>query len=144
MGWLGAAAPHRVAARRASAGAAFAYAMALSLGDLGVVTLFGSDALVTLPALLYEKLGAYRVGEADGVAALLSRTRPGCSFSSPIGSGRSMLVLDDLTIRLATGWAAMICRSRRRPRRRWSARPAAASRLCSTPSPASSGPKAAR
>ncbi len=35
-----------------SAGAAFACAAALSLGDLGVVALFGSDALVTLPALL--------------------------------------------------------------------------------------------
>ena len=55
-----------------SAGAAFAYAAALSLGDLGVVALFGSDALVTLPALLYERLGAYRVGEAAGVAALLA------------------------------------------------------------------------
>jgi thiamine transport system permease protein len=52
--------------------AAFAYGMALSLGDLGVVTLFGSPTLVTLPALLYEKLGAYRLGEAEGVAALLS------------------------------------------------------------------------
>jgi thiamine transport system permease protein len=55
-----------------SAGAAFAYAMALSLGDLGVVTLFGSDSLVTLPALLYEKLGAYRVEDAAGVAAILT------------------------------------------------------------------------
>ncbi|MDQ0470869.1 ABC transporter permease subunit [Labrys wisconsinensis] len=55
-----------------SAGAAFAYAAALSLGDLGVVTLFGSDALVTLPALLYEKLGAYRIADAEGVAALLA------------------------------------------------------------------------
>ena len=41
-------------------------------GDLGVVTLFGSDALVTLPALLYEKLGAYRLADAEGVAALLA------------------------------------------------------------------------
>jgi thiamine transport system permease protein len=55
-----------------SAGAAFAYALALSLGDLGVVTLFGSEGLVTLPALLYERLGAYRIGEAEGVAALLA------------------------------------------------------------------------
>jgi thiamine transport system permease protein len=37
-----------------------------------VVTLFGSDALMTLPALLYEKLGAYRLAEAEGIAALLS------------------------------------------------------------------------
>ncbi|WP_448953189.1 ABC transporter permease subunit [Labrys neptuniae] len=55
-----------------SATAAFALAMALSLGDLGVVALFGSQSLVTLPALLYAKLGSYRVAEADGIAALLA------------------------------------------------------------------------
>jgi thiamine transport system permease protein len=57
---------------RAAAGSAFAYAAALSLGDLGVVTLFGSDALVTLPALLYERLGAYRLSDAESIAAILS------------------------------------------------------------------------
>jgi thiamine transport system permease protein len=55
-----------------SATAAFAFAMALSLGDLGVVALFGSQGLVTLPALLYAKLGSYRIEEADGIAALLA------------------------------------------------------------------------
>ncbi|OCC04547.1 hypothetical protein BA190_12615 [Labrys sp. WJW] len=55
-----------------SATAGFALAMALSLGDLGVVALFGSQSLVTLPALLYAKLGSYRVAEADGIAALLA------------------------------------------------------------------------
>jgi len=54
------------------AGAAFAFAMALSLGDLGVVALFGSSSLVTLPALLYARLGAYRMAEAQGIAALLA------------------------------------------------------------------------
>jgi thiamine transport system permease protein len=46
--------------------------MALSLGDLGVVALFGSQSLVTLPALLYARLGAYRMEEAEGIAALLA------------------------------------------------------------------------
>jgi thiamine transport system permease protein len=55
-----------------SATAAFAFAMALSLGDLGVVALFGSQGLVTLPSLLYAKLGSYRIEEADGIAALLA------------------------------------------------------------------------
>ncbi|MDQ0394241.1 ABC transporter permease subunit [Labrys monachus] len=55
-----------------SAAAAFAFAMALSLGDLGVVALFGSEGLVTLPSLLYAKLGSYRIAEADGIAALLA------------------------------------------------------------------------
>jgi thiamine transport system permease protein len=55
-----------------SATAAFAFAMALSLGDLGAIALFGSQGLVTLPSLLYAKLGSYRISEADGIAALLA------------------------------------------------------------------------
>jgi thiamine transport system permease protein len=33
----------------------FAFALALSLGDLGAIALFGSDRIVTLPWLLYQK-----------------------------------------------------------------------------------------
>lgn len=54
------------------AAAGFATAMALSLGDLGVVALFGSSSLTTLPALLYQKLGAYRLADAESIAALLA------------------------------------------------------------------------
>ena len=32
----------------------------LSLGDFGVVALFGSQDFLTLPYLLYQKLGSYR------------------------------------------------------------------------------------
>ena len=47
------------------------FAMALSLGDLGAVALFGSGNLVTLPWLVYSRLGSYRSNDADGFALLL-------------------------------------------------------------------------
>ena len=40
----------------------------MSLGDLGVIALFGSQDFVTLPWLLYQKMGSYRTAEAAGVA----------------------------------------------------------------------------
>ncbi|WP_046864418.1 ABC transporter permease subunit [Microvirga massiliensis] len=51
--------------------AAFAMAMALSFGDFGVVALFGGGELRTLPYLLYERLGAYRLDEASAIGLLL-------------------------------------------------------------------------
>ena len=50
---------------------ALSFAMALSLGDLGAVALFGSDQLVTLPWLVYGKLGSYRTNDANGFALIL-------------------------------------------------------------------------
>ena len=52
--------------------AALAVATALSLGDLGVAAFFGSGEVLTLPLLLYQRMGAYRVGEAASVAFLLA------------------------------------------------------------------------
>jgi len=49
----------------------FVFAVALSLGDLGAIALFGSDRIVTLPWLLYQKLGSYRTSDAAGLALLL-------------------------------------------------------------------------
>ncbi|HEY6632169.1 MAG TPA: thiamine/thiamine pyrophosphate ABC transporter permease [Rhizobiaceae bacterium] len=49
----------------------FAFAMALSLGDLGVIALFGSDSVQTLPYLLLARLGSYRTDDAAGLALLL-------------------------------------------------------------------------
>ncbi len=43
-------------------------AFCMSLGDLGVIALFGSQDFVTLPWLLYQKMGSYRTAEAAGVA----------------------------------------------------------------------------
>ncbi|MGV1758786.1 thiamine/thiamine pyrophosphate ABC transporter permease ThiP [Rhizobium sp. A22-96] len=50
---------------------ALSFAMALSLGDLGAVALFGSSSLMTLPWLVYSKLGSYRTNDADGYALIL-------------------------------------------------------------------------
>lgn len=52
-------------------GVAFAFAMALSLGDLGTIALFGSDALQTLPYLLLQRMGSYRTFDAAGLALIL-------------------------------------------------------------------------
>ena len=48
-----------------------AFSMALSLGDLGVIALFGSDSVQTLPYLLLAKIGSYRTDDAAGLALLL-------------------------------------------------------------------------
>src|SRR5690606_29756779 len=50
---------------------AFAFAMALSLGDLGVIALFGSDQVKTLPYLLLEPMGSYRTADAGGLGLFL-------------------------------------------------------------------------
>jgi thiamine transport system permease protein len=50
----------------------FAFAMALSLGDLGVIALFGSDAVQTLPYLLLGRMASYRTADAAGIALLLA------------------------------------------------------------------------
>ncbi len=49
----------------------FSFSMALSLGDLGAVALFGSENLTTLPYLIYSRMGSYRSDDADGFAFLL-------------------------------------------------------------------------
>ncbi|MBX3583516.1 MAG: thiamine/thiamine pyrophosphate ABC transporter permease [Rhizobiaceae bacterium] len=48
-----------------------AFSMALSLGDLGVIALFGSDSVQTLPFLLLARIGSYRTDDAAGLALLL-------------------------------------------------------------------------
>ena len=50
---------------------AFVFAMALSLGDLGVIALFGSETVQTLPYLLLARMGSYRTKDAAGLALLL-------------------------------------------------------------------------
>lgn len=49
----------------------FVFAMALSLGDLGVIALFGSDNVQTLPYLVLARMGSYRTADASGLALLL-------------------------------------------------------------------------
>ena len=46
-------------------------AAALSMGDLGVITLFAGEAEQTLPLAMYRLMGAYRMEAAAGAALLL-------------------------------------------------------------------------
>ncbi|WP_338040717.1 thiamine/thiamine pyrophosphate ABC transporter permease [Marinomonas ostreistagni] len=48
-----------------------AYAVLISLGDLGVVALFGSKGLETLPLYLYQLIGSYRVDQGACAAVVL-------------------------------------------------------------------------
>jgi thiamine transport system permease protein len=57
--------------RRRALLAAFAIAMALSLGDLGVIALFGNDGVQNLPALLFARMASYRGHDAAGIALYL-------------------------------------------------------------------------
>ena len=47
-------------------------AAALSMGDLGVIVLFGSGEIATLPLKIYQLMGSYRLDEALASALLLS------------------------------------------------------------------------
>lgn len=49
----------------------FVFAMALSMGDLGTIALFGSDTVQTLPYLLLQRMGSYRTSDAAGLALIL-------------------------------------------------------------------------
>jgi thiamine transport system permease protein len=51
--------------------AALALSAAFSLGDFGVIALFGGGDLKTLPSLLGQRLGSYRTDEAAALALLL-------------------------------------------------------------------------
>ncbi len=56
---------------RKPVGFALALAATLSMGDMGVIALFGTQDLSTLPLLIYRLFGAYRMQEAAVVAMLL-------------------------------------------------------------------------
>ena len=56
---------------RKSMAQAFGYALLLSLGDMGVIALFGSQGLVTLPLYLFQLIGSYRLEEGASVAVVL-------------------------------------------------------------------------
>ncbi|MFK5881011.1 MAG: ABC transporter permease subunit [Sulfurospirillum sp.] len=54
-----------------SIGYVLALSFCLSLGDLGVISLFGSQDFSTLPWYLYGLMGSYRNSDASGVALIL-------------------------------------------------------------------------
>ena len=66
-------------------------AAAVSIGDLGVIALFASDALQTLPWLLYQTAGRYQAEEAKALALALLLLAVG------------LLVLGRMAPRLAAG-----------------------------------------
>lgn len=67
---------------------AMSFAMALSLGDLGAIALFGTEGFVTLPWLVYSNLGSYRTNDADGYALILGVI---CLLLAAAGAGKSDL-----------------------------------------------------
>lgn len=52
-------------------GLAFALSATLSAGDLSAIALFGSEQVTTLPLLLFQRMGSYRLDEAAVTAGLL-------------------------------------------------------------------------
>ncbi|KKC40915.1 hypothetical protein WH87_01780 [Devosia epidermidihirudinis] len=52
-------------------GVMLALAFCFSLGDLGVIALFGTQDFQTLPLMMFRALGAYRTNDAAAIAALL-------------------------------------------------------------------------
>tara|TARA_B100000900_G_scaffold411397_1_gene431010 strand:+ start:165 stop:722 length:558 start_codon:yes stop_codon:yes gene_type:complete len=57
---------------RGSFATASAVAITLSMGDLGLISLFGSTEIRTLPLYIYQSLGSYRMDNASaGIFALL-------------------------------------------------------------------------
>ncbi len=56
---------------RREAGYVFALGFTFSLGDVGVIALFGTDEFSTLPWLMYRALGSYRSNDAALVAGIL-------------------------------------------------------------------------
>lgn len=53
------------------AGLVAALAFCFSLGDLGVIALFGTQDFATLPLLMVRSLGAYRTNDAAAIAAIM-------------------------------------------------------------------------
>lgn len=62
---------------RAEIGFALGLSAALSFGDLGIITLFGSQSFETLPYLLFQFLNRYGANEADLLAVILLATSIG-------------------------------------------------------------------
>ncbi len=56
---------------RRPAGLALAVTAALAMGDLGAIALFGTRETATLPLLLYQRMGSYRLDEAAVTALVL-------------------------------------------------------------------------
>jgi len=56
---------------RSEIGYILAISFCFSMGDLGVIALFGSQDFATLPWYLYQKMGSYQTDDAAGVALIM-------------------------------------------------------------------------
>ena len=56
---------------RSDIGYVCALSFCISMGDLGVISLFGSQDFTTLPWYLYQMMGSYRTHDAAGVALIM-------------------------------------------------------------------------
>ncbi|QOL82175.1 thiamine/thiamine pyrophosphate ABC transporter permease ThiP [Pseudooceanicola spongiae] len=74
---------------RAPLGFAAGLAGALSMGDLGVITLFGSEDRQTLPLLMYRLMGAYRSEAAASCGLILMGLSFGIFWLFDRGGGKS-------------------------------------------------------
>ncbi|PYE88636.1 thiamine/thiamine pyrophosphate ABC transporter permease [Phyllobacterium leguminum] len=72
-------------------GVAFAFAMALSLGDLGTIALFGSEDVQTLPYLLLQRMSSYRTLDAAGLALILGVLSLGLMILADRGSRKESM-----------------------------------------------------
>ena len=78
-------------------GLAAALAMAMSLGDLGVITLFGSENFITLPYLLLQRMGlsAHRRRGGPGAGSSAASPRPDLvrpnGWPAPRGAGHDIV-----------------------------------------------------
>jgi thiamine transport system permease protein len=59
-------------AMKQAIGLALVLALILSLGDLTAISLFGTQDVMTLPALIYRQMGSYRFDAAIGTALVLA------------------------------------------------------------------------
>jgi thiamine transport system permease protein len=69
---------------------AMSFSMALSLGDLGAVALFGSEGFVTLPWLIYSNMGFYRSADSAGYALILGMICLGLAIYGASSDERSL------------------------------------------------------
>tara|TARA_R110000868_G_scaffold411515_1_gene704982 strand:+ start:50862 stop:52403 length:1542 start_codon:yes stop_codon:yes gene_type:complete len=74
---------------RAPIGFAAGLAAALSMGDLGVITLFGSADRQTLPLLMFRLMGAYRTEAAASCGLILMALSFGIFWLFDQGGGKS-------------------------------------------------------
>jgi thiamine transport system permease protein len=124
--------------------AAFAVATALSLGDLGVAAFFGTGDLVTLPLLLHQRLGAYRMERLPRWLCCLRRWSWRSSCWRSDGLEKPLLEAADLRLDYPTSTPPTTSKCRRARFAALSGRRAAARRRFFTPSPDLRSRRAAR